>query len=1128
MDDKQFKVLLIEDNPGDVRLIREMLAEAGGALYDLECADRLQTGLERLAEGGIDVILLDLGLPDSQGLDTLGRVLAESLAATAVIVVLTGLDDEALAVQAVGAGAQDYLVKGQADGNLLVRALRYAIERQRMEESLRQRNRELALLHRAGQSLTSSLDLDRVLDSVLEEVRRLLGVVACSVWLSDQATGELVCRQVTGPKSEIVRGWLLSPEEGLVGWVARHGESLIVPDVRSDERHFKGVDQQTGLELCSILSVPLRAKQDVIGVLQVVDTDLDRFTLTDLRLIEPLAATAAIAIENARLYQAERESRRRAEVLRQAAQAVGSSLELDEILRLILEQLKRALVYDTASVLILREGNVPDLVVGIGYTDEQMTTRESRRLLEDNPILRQMAHDLRPVVSADVRQLDGWIWVPGAEHVRSWLGVPLLARGRMIGTLMIDSAQLNAFGKAEVQMAQALAQHAAQAIENAQLFDEARRRAAHQEALNAAIAAAAAASDLPELLEAALDSTLQALGLEMGGIWVADEQAIRGLSPEIIPAIRQTTKDAELFFPGPVARQDLEQVAVTGPPAVYVPIMGRFGIRASLTAPILVEGRRLGGLNVAAPESRRWSPEEVALVEAVGRQIGGAVERLGLLEKTQEQARQVQQIVDTVPEGMLLLDADLRVALANPLAREYLAVLADANVGDTLTQLGGRPLAELLTSPPQGLWHEVEIDGPPHGVFEMIARPMEAGPENEGWVLVIRDVTREREIQQRIQQRDRLAAVGQLAAGIAHDFNNIMAVIVLYTHMALRRSDVPPQVRERLTTIDRQATRATDLVQQILDFSRRAVLERRPMDLVTFLKEQVRLLERTLPESIKINLTYGMGEHMVNADPTRMQQVIMNLALNARDAMPEGGELHIGLERIGIEPGGLSPLPEMQAGEWVRVTVTDTGTGIPPDVLPRIFEPFFTTRAPLGTGLGLAQVYGIVKQHEGHVDVTTKVGEGTTFVFYLPALPVSQPEESRLSKMPDLLKGQGETILVVEDNAAMREALVDGLEMLNYQSLEAENGREALATFERHGDEIALVLSDLVMPEMGGIMLFHALRQRNPAVRVVILTGYPLAEEAGELRAQGIADWIQKPVDLEQLAEVMDRVLKKG
>ena len=248
MDDKQFKVLLIEDNPGDVRLIREMLAEAGGALYDLECADRLQTGLERLAEGGIDVILLDLGLPDSQGLDTLGRVLAESLAAPAVIVVLTGLDDEALAVQAVGAGAQDYLVKGQVEGNLLVRALRYAIERQRMEESLRQRNRELALLHRAGQSLTSSLDLDRVLDSVLEEVRRLLGVVACSVWLSDQATGELVCRQVTGPKGDSVRGWRLSPEGGLAGWVARHGESLIVPDVRSDERHFKGVDQQTGLE----------------------------------------------------------------------------------------------------------------------------------------------------------------------------------------------------------------------------------------------------------------------------------------------------------------------------------------------------------------------------------------------------------------------------------------------------------------------------------------------------------------------------------------------------------------------------------------------------------------------------------------------------------------------------------------------------------------------------------------------------------------------------------------------------------------------------------------------------------------------------------------------------------------
>jgi len=504
---------------------------------------------------------------------------------------------------------------------------------------------------------------------------------------------------------------------------------------------------------------------------------------------------------------------------------------------------------------------------------------------------------------------------------------------------------------------------------------------------------------------------------------------------------------------------------------------------------------------------------------------------------------------------VLLLDADGRVILANPAARDYLAVLCVGRdvrepqsndgiptYGDALTHLGDRPLAELLTSPPKGLWHEVAADA---RTFEVIARPMETGPQTTGWVLVVRDVTQEREVQQRIQQQERLAAVGQLAAGIAHDFNNIMAVIVLYTQLSLKAPDLPPRVRERLMTISEQANWATDLIQRILDFSRRAVLERRPMDLVTFLKEQVKLLERTLPESIKIDLSYGMGEHTVNADPTRVQQAIMNLAINARDAMPEGGELRIGLERIRIEDGKESPLPEMalrlaqdaEAGEWVRLTVSDSGTGIPPDVLPRIFEPFFTTKAPLGSGLGLAQVYGIVKQHEGEIDVTTKTGHGTTFTIYLPALPVKALKEPTV-ETPPLPKGQQETVLVVEDDTAMRDALVDCLEMLNYQVLEAATGQEALAVFEQHGDDpstssehgsgqgIALVLSDLVMPEMGGLALVQALRQRDLAVKVVVLTGYPLQEKAEELRTQGIADWIHKPVDLEQLAKVIDRALK--
>ncbi|MCJ7551330.1 MAG: PAS domain S-box protein, partial [Anaerolineae bacterium] len=368
-------------------------------------------------------------------------------------------------------------------------------------------------------------------------------------------------------------------------------------------------------------------------------------------------------------------------------------------------------------------------------------------------------------------------------------------------------------------------------------------------------------------------------------------------------------------------------------------------------------------------------------------------ERELLLAQVLAQSRQMQSIIDTVPEGVLVLDARGHVILANPVAEGHLAVLADVKVGDPVTRLGERPLAELLTSPPtKGLWHEVTAD---NRTFEIMARPMANGPEPEHWVMVINDVTQAREIERRTQQQARLAAVGQLAAGIAHDFNNILAVIVLYTQMGLRLPDIPAQHRDRLRTVDQQAKRATGLVQQILDFSRRAVLKRRPMDLTPFLKETVILLERTVPESIKLEFTYGRDEYTVNADPTRIQQAVMNLVVNARDAMlPKGGgKLDIELDRVQVARHQEPPLPEMEAGEWVRVRVTDTGEGIPADVLPHIFEPFFTTKdVGKGTGLGLAQVYGIVKQHEGHIDIGTKTGAGTAFTIYLPALLEHRPE----------------------------------------------------------------------------------------------------------------------------------------
>jgi signal transduction histidine kinase/ActR/RegA family two-component response regulator len=384
-----------------------------------------------------------------------------------------------------------------------------------------------------------------------------------------------------------------------------------------------------------------------------------------------------------------------------------------------------------------------------------------------------------------------------------------------------------------------------------------------------------------------------------------------------------------------------------------------------------------------------------------------------------------------------------------------------------------------------------------------------------------------RETQEQMMHQERLAAVGQLSAGIAHDFNNILASIVLYTQMSLGTSELSPTIRKRLEVIAREADHGADLVQQMLDFGRQAVLRREDLDLEPLLGKAVALLERTLPENVRIDLASEPGETIIYADPARVQQAIVNLASNARDAMPGGGELHIALARV--EGGEIDCVDcgRVVGGVWVQVTVRDTGTGIPAEALPHIFEPFFTTRAPLGHGLGLAQVYGIVKQHEGHIEVETEVGRGTTFRLYWPALPVAGPE-AQVRIQADAAPGEGQTILVVEDNAAMRTALVDVMDMLGYRVLEAANGREALAVCEEHIDNISLVLSDWVMPLMGGLALVRELEERDMAVKVLMLTGHPLDYETSWALPKSVVGWVLKPPSLEQLTEAVAQALARS
>ena len=380
--------------------------------------------------------------------------------------------------------------------------------------------------------------------------------------------------------------------------------------------------------------------------------------------------------------------------------------------------------------------------------------------------------------------------------------------------------------------------------------------------------------------------------------------------------------------------------------------------------------------------------------------------------------------------------------------------------------------------------------------------------------------------QEQVVRQERLAAVGQLAAGIAHDFNNILTAIIGYAEILdLRAENLSSTDRKHINIIIKQGERAAHLIRQILDFSRKSIRQPRSLDLGDFLQNTHIFLQRIIPETIRLRLQIGSDPFLIEADPTQLQQLLTNLAVNARDVMPEGGLIEFRLSSFSLEVGEPPPCPYLPPGKWVCLAVSDTGRGIPTEILPRIFEPFFTTKdVGQGTGLGLAQVYGIVKQHEGFIDVESQVGAGTTFTVYFPSSPVTTTRSVPLI-VPKLPQGQGGVVLVVEDEPVVLEVVTTLLESLNYQVLSAVNGQEALRIYRANQARIAVVLTDLVMPELDGVGLLRALQAEYPAVKVIFMSGYPKREPVVEMLAHADIGWVQKPPGLMSLAEALHRAL---
>jgi PAS domain S-box-containing protein len=389
------------------------------------------------------------------------------------------------------------------------------------------------------------------------------------------------------------------------------------------------------------------------------------------------------------------------------------------------------------------------------------------------------------------------------------------------------------------------------------------------------------------------------------------------------------------------------------------------------------------------------------------------------------------------------------------------------------------------------------------------------------------DITGQKQLEEKFRQAQKMEAVGRLAGGIAHDFNNLLTAILGYSELLLDRVADQPDVAADLGEIKRAGERASRLTGQLLAFSRKQAIAPRALDLNHVVGDLEKMLKRVIGEDIVIEIVAAPSLERTKADPGQIEQLLMNLAVNARDAMPRGGRLKITTANAILDEGFARQHVGATAGRYVSLTVMDTGCGMTPDVLAHMFEPFFTTK-PIGkgTGLGLSTVYGIVKQNAGYITVESTVGTGTTFTVYWPQ--VDEPAEVQDSgrPAPRSLRGS-ETVLLVEDEAAVRELVRKMLKRYGYRVLVAQDAADALVTEKHHPGSIDVLLTDIVMPGLNGPDLAQRLVRRRPAIAVLYMSGFAQHLAVGLGSLSGRADFLQKPFTPETLAlkvrECLDR-----
>jgi two-component system cell cycle sensor histidine kinase/response regulator CckA len=498
----------------------------------------------------------------------------------------------------------------------------------------------------------------------------------------------------------------------------------------------------------------------------------------------------------------------------------------------------------------------------------------------------------------------------------------------------------------------------------------------------------------------------------------------------------------------------------------------------------------------------------------------------------------ITRIMETSPVGIVVADRTGQVVFANHQAEKVLSLTQEVIEKRSYSVLGwqpidqdGNPLAKQPLPLKQVLdageivndiRHAISLSGR-HTLLSTNATPLfDTAGTIDGMVVTVEDITERSALEAQLRQSQKMEVVGQLAAGVAHDINNVLTVILGHTGLLLGSTPPGSNSVKSLKEISAASERAARFVRQLLVFSRKQISQSRILDLNTVVRQMENMLVRMLGEDITLDFRCADRLPSIEADTGMIEQILMNLAVNSRDAMPNGGKLTITTADTEIRPETLRHNREARAGHFVILTVTDTGCGMDHHILPRIFEPFFTTKETgKGTGLGLATVYGIVKQHRGWLEVQSEPGVGSTFKIFLPAAEKTDPAAGDSVRKPEPVCGGKETILIVEDEPGLLALVRHILQQYHYHVLVAASGDEALRVWERQQGRVDLLLTDMIMPGgMTGKKLAEQLRCRKSDLKIIYTSGYS-PELMGKDFAQGDSTFLSKPYVPSQLAQLV-------